>query len=67
MTLSELSISNNLSKFYFLNHHLKSHVHKNHSPIIFLYLVYNLDSYFRYLSLASEKSGIDDGYIWITT
>jgi len=27
--------------------------------------MYTLKKYFRYLSLASEKYGMDDDYIWI--
>jgi hypothetical protein len=37
-----------------------------HSPTTFLYLVCFLESYFRLLFLASEKSKIKDDYICIT-
>jgi len=37
-----------------------------HSPTVFLYLVCTLESHSRFLSLASEKSGTEDVYFWIT-
>jgi hypothetical protein len=54
------------SKFHSLNHYLESHYIKIvfntylYSPIIFLYLVYILESNFCYLSFVIEKSEIDD-------
>ena len=67
-------LSNGLSKSHSLNHHLESHLHKNrflyplplHSPTAFLNSVRTLESHSRLLFLASEKSGIEDGYIWMT-
>ena len=45
-----------------LNYYLESRLHTNR----FLYLVSSLESHSRLLFLASEKSGIEDGHIWIT-
>ena len=55
ISLSKLSFGEPSPKIAFL-----------YSPIAFLYLVYTLESYIRYLSLVSEKCGMEDGYIWIT-
>jgi hypothetical protein len=66
------SISKNLFKSHSLNHYLESHLHKNHfsyllTLTVFLYLRRTLESHSRLLFLASEKSRIEDGYIWIIT
>ena len=55
--LERKSFSESFSKFYSLNYHLEILLYKNsvHSPIAFLNLVYTLESYFRYISLASGK------------
>ena len=34
-----------------------------HSLIVFFYLIYTLESYFRFLFLTSEKFGIENNYI----
>jgi hypothetical protein len=53
-----------------LNHHLESFAYKLffisfHFPTVSLYLIYPLESYSRFLSLSSTKSGIEVGYSWI--
>jgi len=66
------SISKSLSKSHFLNHHLENHLHKNrflyffYFPTVLVNLIRTLESHSRLLYLASEKSGIDNAYIWMT-
>ena len=60
-----------LSKPHSLNYHLESHLHKNRflylfTLTVFLYPMRTLESHSRFLVLAREKSGIKDGYIWMT-
>jgi hypothetical protein len=59
------SISKSLFKSRSLNHHLESHLHKNHFLYLFT-LMHILESHSLLLFLASEKSGIEDAYIWMT-
>jgi hypothetical protein len=64
-----LSISESYSKSHSLNHYLESQKLLSvffRFPIVFLYLVHGLVSHSRFLFLGSEKSRIEDGYIWIT-
>jgi hypothetical protein len=58
------SIYESLFKFHSLNHHLRV-ICINIVFYIFL-LVCTLESHSRFLSLASENSEIQYGYIWIT-
>jgi hypothetical protein len=59
-----------LSKFYSLNHHLEIHLHKN----CFLYFLFSNSFSISYVHSREpfssfifdcEKSGIEDGYIWM--
>ena len=66
------SISKSHFKSNSLNHHLESHLHKNHFLYFFYFLTVllnlmrTLESHSRLLYLASKKPEIDNGYIWMT-